>query len=335
MSELLSTARLEPIQPISHTPGTRAWQIKFVDPSTQQAFWIRMGTLISENGFRQRAETTVLMFGPGSGGSPGVQLALRQAHEYVPSASAALITFGGSEMTTTGSSGQVLTKAGRVEWKLRFERGTTSLSNPDSGLSRRRPAWSENFRVSGEVRINDEAPRAITDLPCMLSYSSDLNSSHPWSWSIWGHCNSFVDEKGAPESLEFQGLTTRTRAFGIIPGPRLSSFKFVYKGETYRFNSLIDSLRMKSSNNFNAWHFQADRGDLSFRGHASFEHRKFAGLTSEDSRGVLLYSSLSALSDLEIHVYRGGKLEKSLFARGTAAFELNSRQKNPYVPALL
>ena len=38
---------------------------------------------------------------------------------------------------------------------------------------------------------------------------------------------------------------------------------------------------------------------------------------------------------MEIHVYRRGKLESTVYSHGTAAFEVVTRDKNPYVPILV
>jgi hypothetical protein len=117
--------------------------------------------------------------------------------------------------------------------------------------------------------------------------------------------------------------------------PHLSSFLFRYQGANYCFNQLRDTFHIKSKNTLNEWDFQADRDDLSFRGHANAEHKDFVGLTYEDTNGSLLYCANSKLSNLRILVYRRGKLESTFTAQGTAAFEIVSRDKNPYVPLLL
>jgi hypothetical protein len=93
--------------------------------------------------------------------------------------------------------------------------------------------------------------------------------------------------------------------------------------------------RIRSKNTLTDWSFQADRGDLSFRGQAKAEHKDFAGLTFEDVDGSLFYSAASMLSNLRVHVYRKGKLESAFYANRTAAFEIISRRKNPYVPLLI
>ena len=92
---------------------------------------------------------------------------------------------------------------------------------------------------------------------------------------------------------------------------------------------------MKSKYTLNEWTFRADRGPLSFHGHVKAEHKDFVGLTYEDTNGSLLYATQCLLSNVEIHVYRAGKLEATFIARGTAAFEVVSREKNPYVDFLI
>ena len=56
----------------------------------------------------------------------------------------------------------------------------------------------------------------------------------------------------------------------------------------------------------------------------------------EDTNGSLLYCANSKLLEVSrIHIYRRGKLSESTFyGHGTAAFEVVTREKNPYVPIL-
>ncbi|MGZ3689317.1 MAG: hypothetical protein ACXVBW_13515, partial [Bdellovibrionota bacterium] len=96
-----------------------------------------------------------------------------------------------------------------------------------------------------------------------------------------------------------------------------------------------DVFTVRSKNTLTDWKFQADRGELSFRGYAKAEHKDFAGLTYEDTNGSLLYCGNSKLSDMRVLVYRRGKLEATFDAPGTAAFEVVSRHKNPYVPIII
>ena len=50
------------------------------------------------------------------------------------------------------------------------------------------------------------------------------------------------------------------------------------------------------------------------------------------SSGVV--ADVSKLSDMEVQVYRHGKRENTFYSNGTTAFEVVSRNKNPYVPLI-
>jgi len=144
-----------------------------------------------------------------------------------------------------------------------------------------------------------------------------------------------VDPDGKPISFVFDGLSARSRITSFLPSPRLSSFFILYKDQPYYFNSVWDLIRTRSYYTSTEWTFRLEHNDLSFHGHLRSDLRDFAGLTYEDTDGSLLYCANSKLSDMEILIYRNGKLENSLNANSTAAFEVVSRDKNPYVPLLI
>jgi hypothetical protein len=188
-----------------------------------------------------------------------------------------------------------------------------------------------DLRFRGTVKFDGEAQEWSPALG-ILSRWSGPDQGHSW---VWAHCNTFVDDSGQPVPFIFEGRSARMLLMGQIPGPQISAFYFFHKGEAHVFNSLLDSLKIRSTHSNTEWRFQADRGDLSFRGLIRAEHRDFAGLTYEDTNGSLIYVASSELSDLSVHVYRRGKLEASYLSAGTASFEVASRSRNPYVPVLI
>jgi hypothetical protein len=188
----------------------------------------------------------------------------------------------------------------------------------------------EELLVSGTTTVNGEVVE-WKDASGMQGHLEGPKSAHSW---VWGHCNLFTDEQGRPSDFAFEGLSAKA-FLGPLTSPKLSCFYFHYRNQDYYFNTLKDAFFIKSKNTLNEWMFQVDREDLSFRGRAHAEHKDFAGLTFEDTDGSLLYCAHSQLSDLHIFVYRRGKLEASFQAKGAAAFEVVSRNKNPYVPLLV
>lgn len=317
------------------------WYLKVNDPSANRALWLRVTLLISANGFRRVAETWAIHFQRSSSSSKEVsKLALKQTHDLKSFGYDAdgTIRVAGCEFGPRHTRGQITSKGKTIAWDLEIQTGHDVRFNlvPETlsrtGLVRNTAITvAEDLRFSGTTRI-DGTESQWTNAAGMQAHLSGTKNGHSW---VWGHCNLFVDAQGRPVPFLFEGLSAKARLVGSLPSPRLSTFFFHYDGKAYHFNSLWDALRVKSRSTLTEWQFQADRGDLSFRGKAQAELKDFAGLTYEDTNGSLLYCANSKLSNLEIHVYRRGKLENTFYSHGTAAFEVVTRQKNPYVPLLI
>jgi hypothetical protein len=188
-----------------------------------------------------------------------------------------------------------------------------------------------DLAFTGVVRVDGEEFR-FHRAPGMQGHQSGPRNAHSW---IHSHCNVFTNEQGVPVPFVFEGLSLRTHLLAGVPSPKITSVYFLYQGQIHHFNNIRDALRLKSNDSLSNWTFQAERGDLLFRGRATMEHKDFAGLTIEDTNGSLIYCASSKFSDLEIHVYNRGKLESALRANQTASVEISSRKKNPYVPLLV
>ncbi len=316
----------------------KAWYLKFNDPSSQRALWLRFTLLSSKNGFKKIAETWAIFFQK----LPHREIrkmALKQTYDIgeFSLSGASGVRIGECELTETFTRGVIQSKGNSIKWDLTLTSGRESSFRivPESltkfGLIKNSIVTDcEELLMSGTTQINDET-LSWKEAPGMKGHLFGPKSGHSW---IWGHCNLFTNEEGKLAQFIFEGLSARTQ-IGPLVTPLLSSFFFFYQGQNYFFNTLKDLLFLKSSNTLNEWRFQADRGDISFRGYAKAEHKDFAGLTFEDTNGSLLYCANSKLSDMKILVYRSGKLEATFTALGTASFEVVSRTKNPYVPLLI
>ncbi len=325
--------------PQSIPPQQEVWTLKLNDLAGQKALYLRFATLISRNGFRQSAEVWAL-YTEKAQGREILKTAVRQTTEVgrLLKKSEFSVESGSSAMNLEGSKGDIRSSGHTLSWDLsfrpehaaRFRLAPSSLLKAGI-LTNCREAWNEDLRISGTLQVDGQTIE-WKEARGMQSHFAGTRSSHSWTW---GHCNSFVDDKGAPSNFVFEGMTFYPRLIGPIPGPRISSFYFFYKGKEYRLNNLWDAIRIRSRRKGLSWTFRCDRGNVSFRGKMKADFRDFAGLTYEDTNGSLLFCSNSQLAQLEIHVYRGGKLETSVYGNGTAGYEVATRQRNPYVAHLL
>jgi hypothetical protein len=318
------------------------WHFNLMDPVTQQALSVRFAVLLSRNGFRRLTEVMAVYFQKTSP-QESFKLAVRQNHgiESFNYSREKGITIGECEFGETRTRGKIQAKGHTITWDLEI---TPRLGFEDANYdlipsSLKKTGLIQNSVVTAHTGLSFTGTTEIDDkkvpwnhAPGMQGHQSGPRNGHSW---IWSHCNSFLDEKGDPAAFVFEGLTARTRLLGIIPSPRISSLYFQYQGKPYFFNSIKDALRLRSSNNLNEWRFHADQNDLSFRGVIKAEHKDFGGLTREDTDGSLIYCSSTNLASATIHVYRAGKLEATFTSAHSAAFEIASRMKNPYIPHLL
>ncbi len=333
------------LEPARQAGFQEVWYLKVNDPSTQRALWLRFTLLSSSNGFRRVSEVWALSFSRNPETREVTKVALKQTFEL--SSFSALqgktesesgVRINTCELTSNRTCGSVTSKGRTIEWDLTLQPTREGSFNlvPEglsrSGIIRNQILTvGEDLRFSGTTKVDGQT-HSWEQAPGMQGHQCGRNSGHSWAW---GHCNAFVQENGRPASFVFEGLTARARIAGAIPTPKLSSFYFNYQGHDHRFNSLWDAVHTRSQHTLNEWKFRAERGELSFRGTVVSEYRDFAGLTFEDTDGSLLYSANSKLSDMTVIVYRRGKLDATFKSRGTTAFEIVSRQRNPYVPLLV
>jgi len=335
-----------PNRPKGKEQFQEVWFLKLNDRLGQNALWLRFTILVTKNGFQKMAETWAIFFHRENNKEISKTAAKQsfniQSFEPLSGregrAGSAGIRVENCQLTPNMTRGQVTSKGKSIQWDLAIH---TVQNHPVSLLPDtvrklglvNNEAWtiSEEMLFTGKVTVNG-VNYEFANAPGIQGHWSGVRSAHSW---VWGQSNSFQNEQGDPVPFIFEGLTSRPRLRGNLAGPRLSSFYFFYRGQHYLFNSLWDAFHLKSQSSITEWKFQADRGELSFRGVARADHKDFAGITFEDTDSSVLYCANSKLSNMSIHVYRRGKLEATFLSNGTAAFEVVSREKNPYVQALI
>ena len=295
---------------------------------------------MSRNGFRRVAECWAVFFRQDAQDAKDTKLALKQTYsiDRFSASGESNVKIGECLLEGDRTSGKVQSKGHTIEWDFKMaprQNASFNMVPPPLakiGLVKNKAVTvNEDLTFTGTAKIDGEEFE-WNQAPGMQGHLRGPKNGQSW---VWGHCNSFVDENGKDAPFIFDGLTARARIAGGIVTPRLSSFYFFYKGKHYRLNSLRNAVHRRSKSTLTDWQFRADQGEISFRGHMKADHKDFAGLTYEDTNGSLLYCANSKLSDLQVHVYRHGKLESSFYGNKTAAFEIVSRQKNPYVQLLI
>lgn len=315
------------------------WTFKINDPAHQRALWLRFSILVSQNGFRRVADVWAVHFQRGAQ-KELTKIAVKQSYDLSSFGAdgSGTIQIGDCILSDSMTKGSLQSKGNSISWDLRcVPHEKVSVEMLRGGLRRSRITKTAITTVNGDalftgtVQINGEA-QTWMQAPGMQAHQSGTKNNHSW---LWSHCNVFTNEQGQAVPFVFEGLSARARWIGSLPSPRLSSFYFLYQGKSYFFDSMRDPLRIRSKSSLNEWTFHADRGDLSFRGAVKGEYKDFAGLSFEDTNGSVIYCASSRLADLSIHIYRKGKLEQALRSNGSAAFDIASRERNPYIALLI
>jgi hypothetical protein len=146
-------------------------------------------------------------------------------------------------------------------------------------------------------------------------------------WS-WGHCTQF---EGAPDYL-FEGIAARFNDW-TQPSVWLT---FVYKGEIFR-SDLVDSFyhNRELDADLTCWRFTAERGNIRFAGTLSARVEDQILIVHPLPDSEYLYTHITYCGDMALDVERrqDGAWWKidHLAARGTVAFEVTRKFRNPAV----
>ena len=314
------------------------WQLKFNDSTSSHSLWLRFSVLVSKNGFREIAEVWAILSHRGAQNELK-KTALKQSFELnqFRKQESCAIQMGECVLNLTGSTGRIQSKGQSLNWNLSWTpqeslsfQAIPSLLRQSFFSHHSHFTHQEDLSVSGSFTLNDERIELSFAHACL----SQISQPSTWSEEAWAHCNEFKTEQGEKSDFIFEAYSAQP-CLGPIALPPFSSFYLRYEQKVYALNLLRHSVFQKSTYDINGWTFQIDQGDLSFRGQIKAELRDFTGLTYETINGSLLFSSHSNTSNLKVLVYRRGKLESTLVSQGTTAFQISSKQKNPYIPSLL
>ena len=322
-------------------PYQESWYLALVDAQEKLGFHLRFSGLSSSNGFRESAQVSAILFRKETGA--GLPIALKEVFDLKKAVSedgGKKIRVGACEFSDDRTKGRVQSKGNTVEWDLTISKRRSedigfNLVPAPFRLSKFSPGVRLTSRpdlvVQGWVSLNGDRAE-VRDTAGAQNFLTGLRSCQSW---ITVQCDTFENDQGVPVSFVFAGAEFKNRILGIFPSPTISSLHLVYAGKTYNFDSAREAIRVKSHRTLNTWTIEAERGDLTFRASSTFKHKDFAGWTQEDTRGAVIYGAISVFADLEVQVYREGKLQVALKAPHRAVIETFSRKKNPYVPHLI
>ena len=304
-------------------PFQEAWIFKASAPDQSKTLLVRHTVLISRNGFHRKADIDAFWFEEGNCKH------FRESFELEQLSRSDGLSLPGITLNPSESKGRIKS----IEWELKLDcRHPLGFDfNPEllerSGVVPNKVATlCEALTAHGSLEIEGKKVE-VKGWTAYAGHEGGKTHGHTWSWA---QASEFRDTNGSSVDFIFDGLTGRSKLFGKVPSPLLTSFFFYYRGKRYDFNGALDTIRSRSKVELGKWTFQADRGDLSFKGELVASPREFAGYEFEDTDGTLLYGAFHPFGQVTIQIERRGKLETALTSPA-CSFEHVERRKNPYI----
>ncbi len=317
------------------------WYMKLNDAAASRALWLRFTILVRSDGSKRVAETWAIDFHCGEGGV--AKTALKRTcrlDAFVPNPPGETPGFhiGDCAFSDKATRGVIERDGHAIRWELELRPARDlAFDFVPASMARARLIKNtaltvfEDLRFSGWSEVDGDRV-AWRDAPGMQGHLAGPKNGHSWAW---GHCNLFTDETGQPVDCIWDGLTARARLGGSRATPPMTSMLIHYEGRAYRLNRFRRALRAPSQFDVDGWRFEAVFGAVSFHGRVRAARDQFAGVTYEDTDGSLLYCYNSKVSDMTIEVRRDDRIEKTLTAMGTTAFEIVTRERWDDVPLLI
>jgi FkbH-like protein/thioester reductase-like protein len=264
---------------------------------------------------------------------PDRQITLRQRYPigraYIHNRPDLRMELGPSGFSDDRIWGVVAAEEGEVRWDLRLDRSRAVTINriPEADQYSLLPHFQSNgvrHHLSGLVTVNGHSYPVEGQLASDGHY---WNTRHMRGWA-WAHCAAF---DGDPD-LVVEAIGTR-----FNDHDQTSTWvTILWRGQRVT-SSLVDSIyhNREQDAGLNAWGFMVERGDLRFicRVRAASEDMNLLVHPLPDDE--YLYTHICYGADMELDILRkeGGRWWKvdSRVARGTAAFEVTRKRRNPEV----
>jgi FkbH-like protein/thioester reductase-like protein len=264
---------------------------------------------------------------------PANEVAVRMrypvGHAEIVNTEAVRLRIGPSGYGADRLWGEVGPQSQRLRWDFIVDRRDALALERVRGLDEYEmfPHYQSNgvrHRLNGQVSVNGTVYEIADQIASDGHYWGTKNLR---AWS-WGHCSQF---EGAASCL-FEGIAARFNDW-TQPSAWLA---FVYNGVLYR-SDLVDSFyhNRELESDLTSWRFTAERGDIRFTGTLSAHVEDQILIVHPLPDAEYLYTHITYTGDMDLDVERkqDGAWWKTdrLIARGTVAFEVTRKFRNPAV----
>ncbi len=233
-------------------------------------------------------------------------------------------------LTDGSARGSIEGGGHKLSWDLSFSGGDQSAWLAPYPLRALKAASTEVLFVSPEARFSGVVAidgKAVSFQREPGSQTHLWGRKHAERWA-WGHCSAFQGR----EDCAIDGVGAYLKKLGRPVGP-ISGFYIRYRGADYCLNAFPNMLRTRSHLDFPSWRFEGSANGLTFKGRFHAAAEKMLQVTYEDPDGERSYCANSEVADLDLEVYREGRLLDTLTARGTAHLEFGDRAPHTGVRA--
>ncbi|MBI3724581.1 hypothetical protein HY251_11595 [bacterium] len=323
-----------------HRGFYEVWYVTLVDPASGDAYWFRY-TIDAPAAGKGESELGLWAFStpakdPRAGLSLHDRLPLSKFADKTTEEKGFRVEFGKAFVDPARATGKTGSGERSIEWDLKWEKNGVSFEHVPMVLEKlgvaQSAASSQNLAVlfDGTIKVGGKSIK-VSKWPGEQSHT--WGKKHADSWA-WAHCNAFEEDKDAV----FEGVSARVRKLGLLlpaatplflrlagtPEPREISWTSVF--------TLWSNVSRVSAGR---WDFEADSPEVLLKGTASAPLERMIAVEYRDPDGEPLWCHHATGGDLALEVYRrtGARwsLDRRLTSKGTTAFELTSRARDPEV----
>ncbi|MBI2890354.1 MAG: hypothetical protein HYY13_06165 [Nitrospirae bacterium] len=307
------------------------YYLKFNQPSTQAAWWIRY-TLCSPLPGKGEpiAELWGIFF---DGRNPQGHAAFKHTFPFTQAKVGRdkfRFQIGEAVLSHSSARGRLDSAGKSLEWDLTFQaRDETFFHFPYAGMYKASIPKTKvcsphiNSLFSGTVRANGKT-FTLKNEPGQQTHI--WGSKHAFRW-VWGHCNLFQEDPSA--ILEVLSAQIK---IGPLRTPVTSVFHLVHEGRRFTVNRLSESVRVKTKWDIGSWTLRAETEGRRFDVHMAAPLHNFVGVeyTDPDSEKAYCYNTKIADCTVDISERIGGSWKPAgrLTCKAGSAFEIAQRKKD-------
>jgi hypothetical protein len=316
----------------AHHGHYEAWYLTLHHLPSGRAFWFRYTLTAPTDGGPGYSALWAFSFEPGGGGLEGIdRYPLSAFSSRTVGAKGVVIGVGPGFLADGAARGSVGTGDRRLAWDLRLERTPGGFHHvPDllyrAGVASSRVVTpSMHILVSGTIEVGGERLE-LEDQPGEQGHVGGRRHAERWAWA---HCAHFPDAPG----VAFEGVSAQVRKLGMLLPPATPLCVHLPDRDV-RFDSARTLWSPTSSFELGRWTFRAEAGERLLEGEINAPPESFISVEYADPNGDRAWVNHTEQADLRLRV-RDRFSAEDFEARGTVAFEVGSRQRDPRVPRTL